>query len=163
MQFDQVHCSPSPHQPQDIPWLWTLIIIFPEKSILYTPNFVVLKDCTIGFTRLYFSYKECTCEISCTKFCTVRGYCWRKKGGRIIFSPKDPTKSTELCTTDVQFLVKSLWVRLNILTLYVKCTDSFGQPYSQSNSRLLSFAGTVTHQALKRSRMCKGIGFTGRT
>jgi len=27
------------------------------------------------------------------------------------FVPKNPTKSTELCSTDVQFLVKSLWVR----------------------------------------------------
>jgi len=27
------------------------------------------------------------------------------------FVPKDPTKLTEICTTDVQFLVKSLWVR----------------------------------------------------
>jgi len=37
-----------------------------------------------------FFYKECTCEISCTKFCTVRGYYWRKSDGKSIFCTKRP-------------------------------------------------------------------------
>jgi len=59
-----------------------------------------------------FSYKECSCDISCTNFCTIRDYCWRKKGGKAYFH-KTPTKSSELGTTDsdVQFLVKSLWAQ----------------------------------------------------
>jgi len=45
------------------------------------------------------------------------------------FVPKALNKSTELCITDVQFRVKSLWVWLNTLTLYVKWTYSFRQPH----------------------------------
>jgi len=55
--------------------------------------------------------------------------CWEREGRKDhILYQKNPTKSTELCTTDVKFLVKSLWVRLNTLTLYVKWTYSFRKP-----------------------------------
>ena len=51
---------------------------------------MVLKKCSACFTRRYFSYKECACEISCTDFGTIRGCCFRKRSGRIIFCTGRP-------------------------------------------------------------------------
>jgi len=123
-----VHCFPSPYLPQHLPWLWTGHF-FSEKSILFIQNFVVLKNCTVCFTRRYCSYKECTCEISSTNLVTVRGYCWRKRGRRIIFCTKGPHQINRNlyhgCTISCQVIVGPV----NTLTLYVRWTYSFRQPY----------------------------------
>jgi len=126
-----VHYSPFPHPPLARAYHdCGLICIYTYflSNLFWKIDSLYAQFCgsTVCFTRRYFSYKECTCEISCTKFCTVRGYYWRKRGGRIIFCTKRPK---ELCTTDVQSLAKLLWVQLNTLTLYVKWTYSFQQPY----------------------------------
>jgi len=63
--------------------------LFWKIDSLYT-NFCGTKELYCMFYPTTFSYKESTCEISCTGFCTVRGYCLRKRGVRIILCTKRP-------------------------------------------------------------------------
>jgi len=55
--------TPSPTLANTMIVDFRFCVIFPEKSILYIQNFVVLKNFTVCFTRRYFSYKTCTREI----------------------------------------------------------------------------------------------------
>jgi len=91
---------------------------------------VVLKNCTVCFTRRKISTKSVPVKLVVQSFVLFVVIAEERGAEGSYFVPKDPTKSTELCTMDVQFLVKSLWVWLNTLTVYVKWTYSFRQPYT---------------------------------
>jgi len=60
-------------------------------SILYIHNFfVVLKNCTVCLTRRYFSYRGCTCEISCAFFVLFVVIARKREVGRSSFVQNGP-------------------------------------------------------------------------
>jgi len=101
---------------------------------LYT-KFYGTKELYCMFYPTIFFDKWYTCEIICTHFCTVRGHCWRKRGGRIIFCTTRPHQinrtlyhgSCDGCTISCKVIVGAV----KTMTLYrdVKWTYSFRQPY----------------------------------